>query len=348
MDYFARSGSLVNYPALTQALGGNPAQLLKASGLSTADLDDPDRYIDYTQLADLMERSSTATGHADFGVRLGLAQGLEVVGALGAFMALQPTVGEALWLLQRNLSFHARGVALGWQLQGTHILLDIDVQFAPPREYMQLHMLNIALLVQGCGQLQGFRLPPAQVELAFNPPDTLRPGLLENHLGCPVLWGRGHNRVTYPASLIGLPVSLPEPLAQKLNDHWRQRTWPSDQADLIQQVRHAITALLPTGECQLPVVGRLLKLHPRSLQLQLAAHGVSYSTLLHETRLSLACYHLAQTRIDLTTLAMNLGYAELAVFSRHFKAWTGYSPRAWRQAQRPASNSTKPSAAGTA
>ncbi|MBV1877482.1 MAG: AraC family transcriptional regulator [Pseudomonadales bacterium] len=30
---------------------------------------------------------------------------------------------------------------------------------------------------------------------------------------------------------------------------------------------------------------------------------------------------------------LKLGYAEVAIFSRHFKQWTGVTPRQWRKAQ---------------
>jgi len=48
-------------------------------------------------------------------------------------------------------------------------------------------------------------------------------------------------------------------------------------------------------------------------------------------RQALACTHLAESDIDLTRLALDLGYAELAVFSRAFKEWTGLPPSRWRQ-----------------
>ena len=81
------------------------------------------------------------------------------------------------------------------------------------------------------------------------------------------------------------------------------------------------------------MVARIVDLHPRVLQQRLAAQGSSFSALLESRRLRLAKEHLAHSDIDLTTLALNLGYAELAVFSRAFKRWQGVSPRAWRRQQ---------------
>ncbi len=55
--------------------------------------------------------------------------------------------------------------------------------------------------------------------------------------------------------------------------------------------------------------------------------------MLQDTRLGIARQHLQQQKMSITDLALNLGYADIAVFSRHFKRWTGLSPRQWRTQQ---------------
>ena len=60
--------------------------------------------------------------------------------------------------------------------------------------------------------------------------------------------------------------------------------------------------------------------------------GTSYRELLQQVRRDLAIQHLQQRTVSVTDLALQLGYAEIAVFSRHFKRWTGLSPKAWQRA----------------
>jgi AraC-like DNA-binding protein len=93
---------------------------------------------------------------------------------------------------------------------------------------------------------------------------------------------------------------------------------------------------LPSGDCSIENVAANLDLHPRLLQLTLQAEHTNYRALLNQTRQTIAEQHLAQGSTAITDLALNLGFAEVAVFSRSFKSWTGYSPKAWRLRQRAA------------
>ncbi|KJZ39370.1 AraC family transcriptional regulator [Pseudomonas fluorescens] len=99
------------------------------------------------------------------------------------------------------------------------------------------------------------------------------------------------------------------------------------------QVCHLIGGLLHTGECSIEAVSNSLGLQPRVLQKRLQAEGSRFSQLLQETRLEIAKQNLLRDKTSITDLALNLGYADVSVFSRHFKQWTGFSPRNWRAQQ---------------
>jgi AraC-like DNA-binding protein len=71
------------------------------------------------------------------------------------------------------------------------------------------------------------------------------------------------------------------------------------------------------------------------LQKRLQQQGVSFRQLLQTTRREIAQQLLQHGHISVTDLALNLGYAEVSIFSRHFKQWTGHSPRQWRQLNAP-------------
>jgi AraC-like DNA-binding protein len=60
---------------------------------------------------------------------------------------------------------------------------------------------------------------------------------------------------------------------------------------------------------------------------------MSYRQILQQTRYDLARRQLRGGGTNITDLALQLGYAEVAVFSRHFKRWSGMSPRAWQNSQ---------------
>ncbi|MBO6752827.1 MULTISPECIES: AraC family transcriptional regulator [Spongiibacter] len=329
MSYFVRSGGLLGFSEWVRDNGENPNMLMAEVGLSPAALYDSDLYIPYLALARLMTVSAQRCQREDFGIRLGMRQGLEAVGALGSAMCLQANLGDALRLMQRNLEFHARGVLIAVNQSERWLELSMDFAFATEEDCDQLAGLSLALLCRCLQQLQGVPSSPAALELRNG---TAEPGVYRELFGCEPVVDTRRNCLIYPIELLAEPVLVAADLRARLSQQW-QSSRQRPERDLQQQLEKAITALLPTGECNLAMVARIVDLHPRVLQQRLAAQGSSFSALLESRRLRLAKEHLAHSDIDLTTLALNLGYAELAVFSRAFKRWQGVSPRAWRRQQ---------------
>lgn len=329
MRYFVRSGALKGFPLLARAYGANPSKLLRQAGLSTGALHDPDLYIPYPSLAKLLTLAAKACNNPGFGAQLGSRQGLEVVGALGSVMCLQATLADALRMMQHNLDFHARGVRVGIDRYEDNVEIHMQFAFAQSVDCTQLIGLSLALLGRAVSQLHDDNLPPRALELQC--PDPGCGQTTAQAAGCPVHFDAIDNQLIYPAHILDIPVTVDAQTRQQLSQQWRQNWQQTGASSVVQQVEHALAALLPTGEGNLGTVARVLNVHPRTLQTQLKTQRSSFGESLRKTRLRLACHHLRNTDIDLTTLALNLGYAELAVFSRSFKQWTGKSPRLWRQ-----------------
>ena len=107
-----------------------------------------------------------------------------------------------------------------------------------------------------------------------------------------------------------------------------QTRYPNNLSD---QAANMIGRLLSTGECSVERVARALDLHPRMLQSKLKQQSTSYRQLLQQVRQDFAEQRLSENIQSITDIALQLGYAETAVFSRHFRSWTGKSPSQWRQ-----------------
>ncbi len=72
----------------------------------------------------------------------------------------------------------------------------------------------------------------------------------------------------------------------------------------------------------------------RSLRRQLAAEGVSFSSLLEEERLERAKLLLLSTAMSIDHIAARLGYSNVANFGRAFRRWTDHTPADYRRAHR--------------
>jgi AraC-like DNA-binding protein len=69
----------------------------------------------------------------------------------------------------------------------------------------------------------------------------------------------------------------------------------------------------------------------RTFQRWLATSNLTYSRLVEQVRFEKAMLLLAEPRLPLLEIAFELGYTELANFSRAFRRWTGVSPLRFRR-----------------
>ncbi|MBH3338811.1 AraC family transcriptional regulator ligand-binding domain-containing protein [Pseudomonas mendocina] len=79
------------------------------------------------------------------------------------------------------------------------------------------------------------------------------------------------------------------------------------------------------------IVAERLGISERTLHRRLAIEGHAFQQLNEQIKKQLAKRLLADSRLDLHTIAQRLGYAEAASFSRAFSRWTGYPPSRWQR-----------------
>lgn len=98
----------------------------------------------------------------------------------------------------------------------------------------------------------------------------------------------------------------------------------------VNQVRDVIDVLLPEGHPTLSMVAGQFGISPRTLQRRLADENMTHSQLIHQIRVVKACQLLTKPDIRIGYIARKTGFATPSAFSRAFQAWTGTSPRAFR------------------
>jgi AraC-like DNA-binding protein len=91
-------------------------------------------------------------------------------------------------------------------------------------------------------------------------------------------------------------------------------------------VNDSLATALPTIETAAEASG----LSTRTLQRQLAAHGLTYKQLIHQARFNRAVSLLLKRDSQIREIADELGYSHAAHFIRAFRSWTGLSPSEYR------------------
>jgi AraC-like DNA-binding protein len=332
--YLVRSGAIAGFEKLAHSLGANPIQLIRDTGLSESQFRNPNSYISYIKMAELLERCASKCNRPLFGLLLSELDNSAVLGDLPITVAQESTVGKALIELDRYIYLFANGVHIQQvPLNRKTVRLVMSFDFQTPLGLNQLIQHSVASLASITAQLMGTERRALQIHLKQASPETSsgtdqhsQHGFFPN-----VTFSSSFDGVQLPARALRQKTRLDEVAVQQ---HFKgqlshlQERYPDSLQD---QVRALIGQLLPAGECYIEKVAANLDLHPRMLQLKLQQENTSYQQLLRETRQTIAEQHLQQSLISITDLALNLGYADIAVFSRNFKSWTGKTPRQWRK-----------------
>jgi AraC-like DNA-binding protein len=204
--------------------------------------------------------------------------------------------------------------------------------------YRQLAEFNLAGLVSFARWMAGAQARPLRIDVIYaEPADTREHARV---LGCPLRFAQSCYRVVLPAAALDAPLIQPDPAMRELMQRLAEqqlRALPRGD-DWLAQARALIARRLQQPPVEIDGVAATLALSTRSLQRRLHGEGLSFSQLVEQVRRDLAERHLADATLDLTDIALLLGYSEQSAFQRAFKRWTGATPAQWRATQR--SNAT--------
>jgi len=101
--------------------------------------------------------------------------------------------------------------------------------------------------------------------------------------------------------------------------------------DFLSSMRSMLRAYLYDARPGISFAVELTGMSERTLQRRLAQHGLNYTMLLDQVRFELAREQLSDSDSKITDIAYDLGFSDVAHFSRAFHRWSGVSPRKFRQ-----------------
>lgn len=144
------------------------------------------------------------------------------------------------------------------------------------------------------------------------------------------------NEIRIPASYLDLPLRTADKAAANFARQACEQElalFGDNDRDVMRQVR-ALLRLGPQGYPSLEQVAESLCVSARTLNRQLQARDSCFRHLLNEARRRDACILLRDPRLDLTDVAVRLGYSTLTNFNRAFREWEGCTPGTFRAAHR--------------
>ncbi len=192
------------------------------------------------------------------------------------------------------------------------------------------HELSLRVFWRLLAWLAGGRLPAARFDFAFDAPAYA--GSYGPVFTAQLRFRQPLSAMWFDAALLKQPVRRDErALREFLRDAQGQVIVPRHGADSVtgrlrQHLQHAQPAWPGLAAC-----AAALHMSTATLQRRLAQEGTAFQQLKDELRRDLAISRLQTSAVPVSTLAIDLGFADSPAFQRAFKRWTGSAPGLYRQ-----------------
>ena len=340
MGNYIRAAGLSGFEDLVRSYGKDPIDILGKVGILPSVINETDSLIDYDRYLNLLELAGLVCNEECFGLKLAANQNIRTIGLIGVYISRQNSVLESLHVAQKYIDMHAEGFTfyankLPNQLSELNILSQNAQNIDRPQE-AQLAMCLMRNVIK---DLIGPTWRPEKIKLKQNP--TLESQqLLTKIFDCEVEFDTKKNALYFCTDLLARkPYHFNDDLVNQLILQQLENESTKSISNDTFLIESAMKMLLATGDCSIANVALCVGQHQKKVQRQLREQGTTYRELLEDVRKKEAIRIISTASIDLTDVALQLGYAELSIFSRQFKIWFGMTPTEWKnKSKKPAKN----------
>ena len=310
-----------------ESRGGSITRVFARAELPLSLIDQPEMLVPLRDQIHLLEYASHEIGDDALSARLASEAGVPGLGVYGDRLLSAPCLEAAI----------ARAsLLIGALLQSsTSLRLDVDGPWArwtydisaSTEVGRQKHdILALGYMLDLLRRFAGPRWTPPQVEVA-GPPIMGRVAV-QDVLSCELSRG-DMSAIIFPSELLELPSLRPE-LPDDAGIVKIEAPVP-DPRDIVKCVEHLIRLALLEGRPRVDWVARKMDLSGRSLQRHLSTHNTTFEAVMDRVLTRHATTRLEQGEMQITQLALQLGYADLSHFVRAFRRWTGQTPSEFRR-----------------
>ena len=193
------------------------------------------------------------------------------------------------------------------------------------------------LFARICGQILASEHKPIFIRIARDEPAN-KEGYL-SYFDCPVEFNASYSSIVFPIAMLNGIIPGEDPVLAKnlemyLAEQVDTKSAKKDKLSIQEQVYKILEPKLHLGTPKISSVAEELGLSVRSLQRKLREEGISFSSLLTQTRLQVAKNKLSNESIkSLASVASYTGFTETSNFVRFFKQQTGQTPSSYTKQQ---------------
>lgn len=333
------TGGLAQLVRLAAEHGVDAGRCLAGTGLTEADLADPEREIVQAQEIQAVANLLEVCDVPGLGLTAGARMHFTAYGVWGLGILCCPTVREAAAFGMRHLGLLYGVTEIRMEFDAPEYRFVLDAGHLPERVRTFFIERDTAAILNLHRETTATRATPRR--LHFTRPAPARLDQYLRFFGIEPSFGADRDFLALDAALLDDPL----PMADEYTMHWSEQALreltdrrrprgagPSgavrEAAGFSARVRaELLRAPIPTLE----EVAARLAVSARTVNRRLAAEGTCYRDLLQEVRADLA-ERLLTEGARTKDIAQRLGYAEPAAFIHAFQRWKGVPPGRYRRA----------------
>jgi len=272
------------------------------------------------------------TGDIDLGLKAARRLALGDLGVVDYLVGSVATVGEAIEVTAGYARLFNDALRVRLEVRGTRAVLIFENSIVLPRAAADFQMGGFFHVHLRSWLNQD--LPNVEVLFTHAEPidtaeyaSTFLP--IELRFGSPVLgFSFDARQLTTPLQSADLKLHR---VIRKQAEH-TLTALPTTQT-FTQKVRDLAAAEIGVGNATVAHIAKRLGVSPRTLTRKLEREGTTYKDLLEDLRKTLAMRYLESRDLQLSEVALRLGFSQSAAFHRAFRRWTGHTPLQHRRRQ---------------
>ncbi|OYU35442.1 AraC family transcriptional regulator [Novosphingobium sp. PASSN1] len=316
--------------------GHSAAGLLARIGVTREVLEDPDGLIPLANFVSFFEDAAELVRNPHFGLHVGRLSGSDSLGPLSFLFLSAPDLRTAFTSFTRYLSamqqasrnqFIDEG---GWATFSYGVLDQSLTRRRQDAEYSIGAMFSLARHFTG-GEIE-------LREVRFEHERVGDYARYRDYFGCDVFFEQDCNAIAMDGRYLDLRGRVLSPsLHPILEEHLRRLAGRKGSGSLADAVKALIEDAPLDAPPPLAELAAQLNLSVPTLHRRLAAEGTSWRALVAANRMETAARLLRTSRRNVSMIALDVGFAESASFTRAFARHFGVSPGRYRKGETPRS-----------
>lgn len=310
---------------------GDVDRIFGHAGISPEMAGSPTLQLSLGSYCRLFEESARLTRNDNFGLWFGNSFDPRDLGLWGYAALSAPTLGAALETLVDLFPLHQQSSSMAL-VRSPDGLVRLEYRIDAPQivDRRQDAELSLGMFLNFVREALGQSWAPEEVQFEHPKPEAWREH--ERAFAAQAFFSQPTNAIVFRPQALSVAMPHADPRLMSAMRLCLQRL--SERNDVrftvADRVRTAVRARLPEGFPPIESIAAELRLPLSAIQRELHYDGMSYSTLVENTRRDLALSYVRQRQLSFSEIAFLVGYSELSAFSRAVRRWTGFSPRALR------------------